>query len=97
MPLTCPVCRAANDVGPACRRCRADLTLCFAVESQRAAALAGARAAAAAGERDEALRLAQSATACRGGSDARRLVAALYLLAGNFPAALAAYQAAIEA
>src|SRR5919204_495472 len=27
MPLQCPVCGAANDAGPACRRCRADFSV----------------------------------------------------------------------
>lgn len=33
--MRCPVCRAENDRGPNCRRCRADLSLLFALEKQR--------------------------------------------------------------
>jgi hypothetical protein len=34
--MRCPVCRAENDQGPACRRCKADLSLLFRLEGQRA-------------------------------------------------------------
>ena len=27
MPVPCPCCKAANDTGPGCRRCKADLSL----------------------------------------------------------------------
>ena len=83
MAIACPVCRAVNDAGPACRRCKADLALCFAVERQRAAAMT--RAAPAAARRAHGLR--------RGPDSARRL-AALSLLAGDFPAAWALYDTA---
>ncbi len=86
MPRTCPVCRAANDAGPACRRCRADLTLCLAVEAQRDRALAAARAAAAAGRWADARSLAQAARDLRRGPDVDQLLAALHLLAGDFAA-----------
>jgi predicted ATPase len=33
MSLACPCCKAANDVGPNCRRCKADLSLAFAFEA----------------------------------------------------------------
>jgi hypothetical protein len=94
MPLTCPVCRAANDTGPACRRCRADLTLCFAVERQREHALAAARHAAAAGRWDDALRHAGRARELRRGPDAERLLAALALGAGRFADAWRHFRAA---
>jgi hypothetical protein len=97
MPLTCPVCRAANDVGPACRRCRADLTLCFAVESRREVLLAAARAAAAAGRVDDALGRAESAAALRHDVHTDQLLAALHLLAGDFAAAWADYGASAPA
>src|SRR5262245_4024736 len=94
MPLTCPVCRAANDAGPACRRCRADLALCFAGEARRGRALAAARRAAAVGRWDAAVRLARRARRLRRGSDADRLLAALHALAGDFAAAWGDYRAA---
>jgi hypothetical protein len=91
MPITCPVCQAANDAGPVCRRCRANLALCLAVEPQRRQAIATARTAAAAGRVKEALHFAESAAAFRQGPDADRLLAALHLLAGDFAAAWACY------
>jgi Flp pilus assembly protein TadD len=94
MPLTCPVCRAANDAGPTCRRCRADLALCFAVEDQRNYAVAAARSAAAAGRVSDALAHARRAAELRRGPDADQLLAVLHLLAGDFAAARALYHPA---
>jgi hypothetical protein len=91
MPLTCPVCRATNDAGAACRRCRADLTLCFAVESQRDRALAAARAAAIGGRLNDAICHAESAAELRRGPDADRLIATLHLLSRDFSASWAHY------
>jgi hypothetical protein len=93
MPLTCPACRAANDAGPACRRCKADLALCFAVERQRAATVAAARAAAAQGDLPRAFSHAGRAAALRRGDDVRQLRAALALLAGDFAGAWGASRA----
>ena len=45
MPIPCPCCRASNDTGPACRRCKADLALLFALEANRAEHFAAARVA----------------------------------------------------
>jgi hypothetical protein len=97
MALTCPVCRATNDVGPACRRCRADLALCLAVESQRDHALAAARAAGKAGRVNDALAFAESAAALRRGPDVDQLFATLKLLAGDFAAAWTCYRTALSA
>ena len=33
--LRCPVCKADNSAGRACRRCKADLSLLFALEEER--------------------------------------------------------------
>ena len=92
MTVTCPVCRAVNDAGPACRRCRADLALCFAVESQRKHTLCAARAAAADSQVNDALAFAESAAKMRRGLDADQLLATLHLLAGDFASAWAHYR-----
>jgi hypothetical protein len=92
--LTCPVCRAANDAGSTCRRCRADLALVVAVETQRDHALAAARRAAATGRWDDARRLARRARELRRGPDVERLLAALALAAGDRAAAWGHYRAA---
>ena len=65
--MRCPVCKAENAQGPACRRCKADLSLLFALEERRAWALAEARRLLAAGRVDEARR-----DGGRGGLDAER-------------------------
>ena len=40
--MHCPVCKADNSQGPQCRRCKADLSLLFALEEQRRRTLAEA-------------------------------------------------------
>lgn len=87
MPLTCPVCRATNDHGPGCRRCRADLSLCFAAERQRDRAMAAAQQAAGIGDLALARQAARRAAALRRGIDLRKIEAALHLLAGEYDAA----------
>jgi hypothetical protein len=86
-PIACPVCRASVEVGPLCRRCKADLSLLFALEARRDALLAAARRSLAAGRADVALALAHGAERLRRGPDARRLIAATYLLRRDFAAA----------
>jgi hypothetical protein len=86
-PITCPVCRARVESGPACRRCKADLSLLFALEERRDAALAAARRSLATGRADEALVLARGAEQLRRGGDARQLIAAAHLLRREFTAA----------
>ena len=86
-PIACPVCRASVETGPQCRRCKADLSLLFALEARRDAVLAAARRSLAAGRADAALTLAQGAERLRRGEDARRLIAAAHLLLRDFAAA----------
>lgn len=95
MPLTCPVCpvcRAANDAGPTCRRCRADLSLLFALDAQRQARLAAATTAAAEGRLDSAARYAEQADEIRHGTDVSELQAAIALLRRDFAGAWQAYR-----
>jgi hypothetical protein len=94
MTLRCPVCRAENAAGPLCRRCRADLSLLAAVEDRREAHLARARVALRDGRLDDARKELDRATELRAGPDVRRVRACLFLLAGDFPAALAEHAAA---
>jgi hypothetical protein len=89
--ITCPCCRAANDVGPACRRCKADLALLFAVADRRGYLVSEARKLAAGGKYAESLRSLEEAAALRAGDDVRRLTAAVRLLDGQYATALAAY------
>jgi methylphosphotriester-DNA--protein-cysteine methyltransferase len=93
MSLPCPCCRAANDAGPACRRCRADLSLLFALRDQRERLLARAADALTQGDGPAALKLAGEAAAIRDGDDARTVRAAAALLTRDFAAAWAWYSA----
>lgn len=90
--MRCPVCRADNDRGPNCRRCRADLESLFALEEQRQRALDAAYRSLAAGESRRACSLAEGARALRDDEEARRLVAISALLRRDFTAAWRAYQ-----
>jgi hypothetical protein len=84
MSLSCPVCRAKNDIGPSCRRCRADLSLCFAVERQRECAIVTARRAAAQGDLTAAFAHVARGAQLRAGHDLTKLRAALHVLQGEF-------------
>jgi hypothetical protein len=94
--ITCPCCRAANDAGPTCRRCKADLSLLFAVADRRGFLVSEARKLAARGKFAEAVRSLEEAAALRAGDDVRRLTAAVQLLAGEYAAALAVYDGLVR-
>ncbi|MFO0797015.1 MAG: hypothetical protein U0804_06025 [Gemmataceae bacterium] len=96
MPVPCPCCKAANDAGPACRRCKADLALLFAADADAARLLAAARAALAAGRVAESEALARQSASVRRTPDALRVAACARLLAGRFADALAAYHGLAE-
>lgn len=96
-PVPCPCCKAVNASGPACRRCKADLGLLFAVAAEHdallgeaAAELRAGRATSAAGLADRALELWRTA-------DALKLRAVAALLGRDFPAAAGWYSAAVRA
>jgi hypothetical protein len=95
--MRCPVCRAEVEQGPNCRRCRADLSLVFTLQAQRAEVLAVARAALAEGRLSQALAAAEGAETLRAGPDARRVQALVWLLRGDFPRAWECYREASEA
>src|SRR5262245_14390197 len=94
MVLTCPVCRATNDQGPVCRRCRADLSLLFELEVQRQARIAAALTAAAQGRFDSAAQFAGEADEIRHGADVCKLQAAVALMRRDFDGAWIAYRRA---
>jgi hypothetical protein len=91
MPVPCPCCKAANDAGPACRRCKADLSLLFAADADAASILSRARDALTAGSFTEAEALADRSASVRRTADALRVRAAARLMGGRFADALAAY------
>jgi hypothetical protein len=90
--LRCPVCKAENTAGPACRRCKADLSLLFAVEEQRAWALAEARRCLFARRWRAARAHAQAAHELRRDDESGKLVAVTALLCRDFDAAWRAYR-----
>ena len=89
--MRCPVCRVENATGPQCRRCRADLSLLFALEDQRASLVAEAQAAMVRADGLAAVRLAESAQELRDDMDVRRLLALGHLLRHDYAAALHFY------
>lgn len=92
MLLRCPVCKAENGA-PACRRCKADLSLVFALEEDRASALGQARAALAAGRWREAQAAAMRADGLRRDEESGRLLAVASLMCGDVDQAWRTYQA----
>jgi len=82
--IRCPACKADNEQGPACRRCKADLSLLFALEARREALLAQARADFAAGRWRQAYASALEADALRRDESSDRLVAVAALMCRDF-------------
>jgi hypothetical protein len=90
--MRCPVCTAGSDTGPNCRRCRADLSMLFRLEGERARLDAAARLALVEGNGAQAVALAGAMAALRPGVDCRRLRALGCLLQRDFAGAYFAYQ-----
>lgn len=101
--LRCPVCKADNPLTPIpsppggegigvrgtnCRRCKADLSVLFALEEHRAALLVEARSHAAIGRWSDFLDTVEQAHALRAGKETYRLKAVGRLLLGDKTAAL---------
>jgi hypothetical protein len=82
--MRCPVCRADNNEGPNCRRCRADLSLLFQLEDSRARFLHQARQQAACANWMETARLAEQAHALRRDTDSASLAAIGWLMQAAF-------------
>lgn len=89
--MRCPVCRAENDQGPQCRRCRADLSVLFTLEAQREHYLALAYQYAARGQWDQAFVVAEGVDTVRRGEDSQRLLAVCSLMRRDFPRAWQCY------
>jgi hypothetical protein len=83
MAIRCPVCKADNTSGPTCRRCKADLSLLFALEDQREDATRAASAALVERRYAEAHRAGLRADHLRRDEASRRLVALTALLCGD--------------
>ena len=92
MPLACPVCKADN-AGPTCRRCKADLGMLFALSDRRSELLAATRMAYNQNRLTDAWRFASAANEHRQDEESLRWIAMLQLLQGNFGEAWRAYRA----
>src|SRR5262245_52747092 len=90
MTIACPACRADN-TERACRRCRADLSLLWDLESQRQRLLADAGVALSRGAGSRALALCESIRQLRDGADVAQLTACAHLANGQFQRALECY------
>ncbi|HEY3787528.1 MAG TPA: hypothetical protein VGL71_01680 [Urbifossiella sp.] len=91
MAIPCPCCKASNETGPLCRRCKADLSLLFAIDAERAESLASARGSLADLQLEDAFAALERAEPLRRGPDITRLKAAVFLLNRDFASALSAY------
>ena len=85
--LRCPVCKAENAQGPACRRCKADLSLLFRLGEQRDRFLAAAAESLRSGRFEDALADARRAHQLRRAEDSARLLALASLLLRDYAAA----------
>lgn len=85
--IPCPCCRATNEVGPTCRRCKADLSLLFTLDARRGFLVAEAQRLASASPR-LALAALDEAETLRPAPELRQMRAAVLLLAGDFAAAV---------
>jgi hypothetical protein len=90
--MRCPVCKADNSQGPQCRRCKADLSLMFALEEQRQRMLAEARHCLGRGEWQAAMKHAEKANWLRGDEESRRMAAMASLLGRDFAGAWRCYK-----
>jgi hypothetical protein len=84
--LRCPVCRAGDNSGPQCRRCKADLTLLVRLEEERDRQLQAARRGLSRGAAAGLLH-ARRAHALRSDADSLRLLALGHLQRRDFAAA----------
>jgi hypothetical protein len=82
--MQCPACKAENAQGPLCRRCKADLSLLFRLESQRDWALNASRSSLRNGDLVEAGRLAVHADWLRTDTESTRLIAVVAVLSRDF-------------
>ena len=90
--MRCPVCKADNAQGPQCRRCKADLSLLFALEERRAWTLAEARRLLAAGRTAEANDWAEEADWLRNDVESLRMLALTRLMRRDFAGAWECYR-----
>jgi hypothetical protein len=91
--LRCPLCKADNAAGPACRRCKADLSMLFRLEARRAWTLGEAQRLLRLGRTVEANGWAHLADWLRSDAESLRLFALTRLLCRDFHGAWRCHQA----
>jgi hypothetical protein len=91
MGMRCPVCRAGDNQGAQCRRCKADLSLLLRLEASRSRLLAQAAQAAARADGATCAALAGRAHQLEGDDVSLRAVALGALLERDFARAWASY------
>jgi methylphosphotriester-DNA--protein-cysteine methyltransferase len=91
--IRCPLCKAENAEGPTCRRCKADLSLLFRLEEQRAWTMAEIRRLLAAGRIAEAFSQVLMAKWMRSDAESERMFALTRLLKRDFAGAWRRYRA----
>ena len=94
--MRCPVCRADNDTGPLCRRCKADLAPLFELEARRTALLDVAACAAARADGAGVVHSARQALLLYRGTDALRWLAVGHLLQRQFSDAVRCWRRRAE-
>jgi hypothetical protein len=92
MAMPCPVCRASVEQGPQCRRCRADLSLLFALAEQREDALREARRSFAVGDYFMGRAHARHADYLHRDEQSARLISLGHLLLRRYDLALWTYR-----
>jgi hypothetical protein len=90
--MRCPVCKAQGNVGPNCRRCKADLSLLLALEQQREQLLQQACVCVRQGDWPGFAARAAQADSLRHDAESGRLVALARLLDRDFAAAWQAWR-----
>lgn len=93
MSVSCPVCKAENSTPPNCRRCKADLSMIFALEQNKARLVAQALKALEEKRWQEAQEWARQARALSEEEEIEKLLALTSLLCGDFHQAWRSYGA----
>jgi hypothetical protein len=93
--MRCPVCRASDNQGAQCRRCKADLSLLLRLQASRSRLLARAACAAARGDAVACATFAGQAHQLDGDDRSLRAMALGAMLQRDFTRAWATYRRAL--
>lgn len=90
--INCPVCRAAEQTGPQCRRCRADLSLLVGLETRRSELMARARHLVQQKDWHRAVDIVEEANSLRQDFESQQTLAVLAVLRHDYRRALAIHR-----